>query len=289
MGIGLLLARPCRCMGALPAVLPPPGTNCSLGSRALAQAGPVAVEIGYHLAQHRYRVLGSISRLKAPRRLDSATGCGSTRIWGNPRGMWSASSSNHGPTTCTSAPAPRWPTRRWRPGTGLLAPGRDHDHVALHRRAVGPGLGLPFSALAQTRHSVPGAQPPRQSGAMSYALTNDTFLRACRRQEYRLHPLWLMRQAAATCRLNTRPRAPRPAASWFGHQRGLRHRGDFAAAGSLPLDAAILFSDILTVPDAMGLGLSFAEGEGPRFAKWCATRPPWPAGRARHGQGCATC
>src|SRR6188768_157558 len=34
-----------------------------------------------------------------------------------------------------------------------------------------------------------------------------------------------------------------------------------------PLDAAILFSDILTVPDAMGLGLSFAEGEGPRFAR----------------------
>ena len=33
-----------------------------------------------------------------------------------------------------------------------------------------------------------------------------------------------------------------------------------------PLDAAILFSDILTVPDAMGLGLYFAEGEGPRFS-----------------------
>jgi uroporphyrinogen decarboxylase len=43
-----------------------------------------------------------------------------------------------------------------------------------------------------------------------------------------------------------------------------------------PLDAAILFSDILTVPDAMGLGLSFAEGEGPRFAHPCATRPTWP-------------
>src|SRR5258708_1965563 len=37
-----------------------------------------------------------------------------------------------------------------------------------------------------------------------------------------------------------------------------------------PLDAAILFSDILTVPDAMGLGLSFAEGEGPRFARTTA-------------------
>jgi uroporphyrinogen decarboxylase len=39
------------------------------------------------------------------------------------------------------------------------------------------------------------------------------------------------------------------------------------------LDAAILFSDILTVPDAMGLGLSFAQGEGPRFAHPCATPP----------------
>ena len=37
-----------------------------------------------------------------------------------------------------------------------------------------------------------------------------------------------------------------------------------------PLDAAILFSDILTIPDAMGLGLSFAEGEGPRLARTTA-------------------
>jgi uroporphyrinogen decarboxylase len=37
-----------------------------------------------------------------------------------------------------------------------------------------------------------------------------------------------------------------------------------------------LFSDILTVPDAMGLGLSFQQGEGPRSSAWCATRPPWP-------------
>ena len=47
-----------------------------------------------------------------------------------------------------------------------------------------------------------------------------------------------------------------------------------------PLDAAILFSDILTVPDAMGLGLSFAEGEGPRFA---APLRDEAAGRAARG------
>ncbi len=57
-----------------------------------------------------------------------------------------------------------------------------------------------------------------------------------------------------------------------------------------PLDAAILFSDILTVPDAMGLGLSFAEGEGPRFAKdACATKPPWPSWPCPTWTSCATC
>ena len=53
---------------------------------------------------------------------------------------------------------------------------------------------------------------------------------------------------------------------------GLAQNPEYAAEVTLqpleryPLDAAILFSDILTVPDAMGLGLSFAQGEGPRFA-----------------------
>ena len=49
------------------------------------------------------------------------------------------------------------------------------------------------------------------------------------------------------------------------------------------LDAAILFSDILTIPDAMGLGLSFAEGEGPRFARPVRTR-----GRYRAAGACRT-
>src|SRR3978361_158834 len=57
-----------------------------------------------------------------------------------------------------------------------------------------------------------------------------------------------------------------------GSFMGLATNTDYATEVTLqplerfPLDAAILFSDILTVPDAMGLGLSFAEGEGPRFA-----------------------
>ncbi|MFD2753230.1 uroporphyrinogen decarboxylase [Comamonas terrae] len=103
---------------------------------------------------------------------------------------------------------------------------------------------------------------------MSFApLTNDTFLRACRRQATEYTPLWLMRQAG---RYLPEYKATRAKAGSF---MGLATNVDYATEVTLqplerfPLDAAILFSDILTVPDAMGLGLSFAEGEGPRFAK----------------------
>ena len=79
-------------------------------------------------------------------------------------------------------------------------------------------------------------------------------------------PLWLMRQAGRYLPeyCATRARA--------GSFMGLATNTDYATEVTLqpleryPLDAAILFSDILTVPDAMGLGLSFALGEGPRFA-----------------------
>src|SRR5688572_14935416 len=102
---------------------------------------------------------------------------------------------------------------------------------------------------------------------MSFApLANDTFLRACLRQATPYTPLWLMRQAG---RYLPEYRATRARAGSF---MGLATNVDYATEVTLqplerfPLDAAILFSDILTVPDAMGLGLSFAEGEGPRFA-----------------------
>ena len=103
---------------------------------------------------------------------------------------------------------------------------------------------------------------------MSYApLTNDTFLRACRRQATDYTPLWLMRQAG---RYLPEYKATRAQAGSF---MGLATNVQYATEVTLqplerfPLDAAILFSDILTVPDAMGLGLTFAEGEGPRFAQ----------------------
>jgi uroporphyrinogen decarboxylase len=97
-------------------------------------------------------------------------------------------------------------------------------------------------------------------------LQNDTFLRACLRQATDYTPVWLMRQAG---RYLPEYRASRAKAGSF---MGLATSPDYATEVTLqpleryPLDAAILFSDILTVPDAMGLGLSFAIGEGPRFA-----------------------
>ena len=101
---------------------------------------------------------------------------------------------------------------------------------------------------------------------MPSTLLNDTFLRALLRQPTDYTPIWLMRQAG---RYLPEYNATRTRAGSF---LGLAKNPDFATEVTLqplerfPLDAAILFSDILTVPDAMGLGLSFAPGEGPRFA-----------------------
>jgi uroporphyrinogen decarboxylase len=98
------------------------------------------------------------------------------------------------------------------------------------------------------------------------ALRNDQFLRACLRQPTEYTPLWLMRQAG---RYLPEYNATRARAGSF---MGLATNPAYATEVTLQpleryaLDAAILFSDILTVPDAMGLGLSFAAGEGPRFA-----------------------
>ncbi|MES2100833.1 MAG: uroporphyrinogen decarboxylase [Pseudomonadota bacterium] len=97
-------------------------------------------------------------------------------------------------------------------------------------------------------------------------LQNDSFLRACLRQPTPHTPVWLMRQAG---RYLPEYRATRAKAGSF---MGLATNTDYATEVTLQpleryaLDAAILFSDILTVPDAMGLGLSFALGEGPKFA-----------------------
>ncbi len=97
-------------------------------------------------------------------------------------------------------------------------------------------------------------------------LHNDSFLKACLRLPTDYTPVWLMRQAG---RYLPEYRATREKAGSF---MGLATQPELACEVTLQpldryaLDAAILFSDILTVPDAMGLGLSFAAGEGPKFA-----------------------
>jgi uroporphyrinogen decarboxylase len=103
------------------------------------------------------------------------------------------------------------------------------------------------------------------------SFANDTFLRACLRQATPHTPVWLMRQAG---RYLPEYRATRAKAGSF---MGLATSPDFATEVTLqpleryPLDAAILFSDILTIPDAMGLGLTFEAGEGPKFARTVRT------------------
>ena len=102
---------------------------------------------------------------------------------------------------------------------------------------------------------------------MPAVIHNDTFLRACLRQPTTHTPVWLMRQAG---RYLPEYKATRLKAG--NSFMGLATNPAYATEVTLqpleryPLDAAILFSDILTVPDAMGLGLSFGAGEGPRFA-----------------------
>jgi uroporphyrinogen decarboxylase len=107
---------------------------------------------------------------------------------------------------------------------------------------------------------------------MTAELKNDRFLRALAREPVDRTPVWMMRQAG---RYLPEYRATRAKAGSF---MALCKNPELACEVTLqpleryPLDAAILFSDILTVPDAMGLGLHFETGEGPRFERTINTQ-----------------
>jgi uroporphyrinogen decarboxylase len=134
---------------------------------------------------------------------------------------------------------------------------------------VGLGMVRPddHRGVDNPRMTSDTASTPAAHASGFAPLLNDRFLRACLRQPVDATPVWLMRQAG---RYLPEYRALREKAGSF---MGLATNVDHATTVTLqplerfPLDAAILFSDILTVPDAMGLGLSFAQGEGPRLAQ----------------------
>jgi len=100
---------------------------------------------------------------------------------------------------------------------------------------------------------------------MMHPLKNDRFLRALQRQPVDVTPVWMMRQAGRYLPEYRESRARAKDFLTLCQTPELACEVTLQPIARFPLDAAILFSDILTIPDAMGLGLYFSEGEGPRF------------------------
>ena len=98
-------------------------------------------------------------------------------------------------------------------------------------------------------------------------MKNDILLRALARQPTEYTPVWLMRQAGRYLPEYNATRAKAGSFLKLAKTPALATEVALQPLARFPLDAAILFSDILTIPDAMGLGLYFAEGEGPRFER----------------------
>ena len=120
-------------------------------------------------------------------------------------------------------------------------------------------------------------------------MKNDALLRALAREPTDYTPVWLMRQAGRYLPEYNATRARAGSFLALAKSPALATEVTLQPLERFPLDAAILFSDILTVPDAMGLGLYFAEGEGPRFerplrdeAAIRALAAPDPAARLRY-------
>jgi len=96
-------------------------------------------------------------------------------------------------------------------------------------------------------------------------LKNDRFLRALLKEPVDMTPVWMMRQAGRYLPEYKATRAKAGDFMTLCKTPELATEVTIQPLERFPLDAAILFSDILTIPDAMGLGLYFSEGEGPRF------------------------
>ena len=98
-------------------------------------------------------------------------------------------------------------------------------------------------------------------------LQNDRLLKALLREPVDVTPIWMMRQAGRYLPEYRRVRKQAGSFMDLCTNPELACEVTLQPVDRFPLDAAILFSDILTIPDAMGLGLYFEEGEGPRFDK----------------------
>ncbi len=103
------------------------------------------------------------------------------------------------------------------------------------------------------------------------SLENDRFLRALLREPVDRTPLWMMRQAGRYLPEYREIRAEAGSFMNLCTNPGLACEVTLQPLRRYAMDAAILFSDILTVPDALGLGLYFSEGEGPRFERPIST------------------
>jgi uroporphyrinogen decarboxylase len=150
----------------------------------------------------------------------------------------------------------------------MCARSRRISHGAIESAALGVVRALieRFAIHARLSFSA-DTDSPASSGAGMTRPRNDTFLRALLREPTPYTPVWIMRQAGRYLPEYNQARAR------AGSFLALCRNPDLATEVTLQpltrfaLDAAIVFSDILTIPDAMGLGLYFVEGEGPCFQR----------------------
>jgi len=141
----------------------------------------------------------------------------------------------------------------------MSAKGRRPPGGSAAREPDGPPRGRTRECEARTSFVRPQAWGDH--------LANDTLLRALRREPTPYVPVWLMRQAGRYLPEYAKLRARAGSFMALATNPSLATEVTLQPLARFPLDAAILFSDILTIPDAMGLGLAFSEGEGPRFAR----------------------